>query len=500
MHHYRRHQRPTTSPLQWRRTTAVITTALVVAAIPLSLRLLTTGPADAATVHRLTGPVTISQASTAAPSTATPDRPSIRQRTKQRSKAAVEPSWATRLRASELTSPSRLSSSKLGTAPSATHKHRTPAGNTARPKAPTTTSVRPKSPATATTTPRVTTPAKTKTPTTSATPTKTPVTSTTKPAATTTRPPAAAAQPKPTTPSTTASKTPAASSPKPPATTPTSSVTTTPKPSTTTPPASTPPAQDSGKTLINAQFEKQATGPVVPKNFAAEMGDVSTWAPAYKDMSIIADGSGGQALRVTLDKGTIHSKPDGEHGVVLFARLSEQVDSACVSYRIRFDADFDWSLGGKLPGLSGVAPGVNPGAPTGGNPTSEGWSGRMMWLGAGSYSWVKGANMAVSYMYHPDQAGQYGDDLPWNKAFVPGRWHEVKQCYTMNSIGKKDGQLHAWFDGQLVVNDNAFVYRTRSDVHINYLTWSVFRGGSTLDWAGSRTGYIDFDDVRVTVS
>jgi hypothetical protein len=239
---------------------------------------------------------------------------------------------------------------------------------------------------------------------------------------------------------------------------------------------------------------------VVPSDFAAEMGDVSMWAPAYKDMSIVSDGSGGQALRVTLEKGTIHSKPDGQHGVVLFAKLPGQIDDACVSYRMRFDANFDWSLGGKLPGLSGVAPGVSPGTPTGGNAdaTDKGWSGRMMWLGAGSYSFVKASNMAVSYMYHPGQKSQYGDNVQWNKAFAAGRWHQVKQCYTMNTVGKSDGRLRAWFDGELVVDDNAFVYRTRNDVHINYLNWSVFRGGATLDWAGDRTGYVDFDDVRVT--
>jgi hypothetical protein len=229
------------------------------------------------------------------------------------------------------------------------------------------------------------------------------------------------------------------------------------------------------------------------------MGKVSARSTGYEDMSIVSDGSGGKALRVTLDKGTILTKPSGQNGVVLFADLPGQNDSACVSYRIRFDANFDWSLGGKLPGLSGVAPGVAPGAPSGGHPTSEGWSGRMMWLGSGSYNFVKASNMAVSYMYHPGQSNQYGDNIQWNKAFAEGQWHEVKQCYTMNTVGKNDGRLQAWFDGRLVVDDNAFVYRTRNDVHISHLMWSVFRGGATLDWAGSRTGYVDFDDVRVTV-
>lgn len=123
----------------------------------------------------------------------------------------------------------------------------------------------------------------------------------------------------------------------------------------------------------------------------------------------------------------------------------------------------------------------------------------MMWLGKGSYNWVGATNMAVSYMYHPGQQDQYGDNVRWNSAFVAGQWHEVKQCYTMNTVGKSDGQLQAWFDGKLVVNDSTFVYRTRNDVHISNMMWSVFRGGATMDWASSRTDYIDFDDVRVTI-
>ncbi len=255
----------------------------------------------------------------------------------------------------------------------------------------------------------------------------------------------------------------------------------------------------SGKALIDAQFAGQSIGPVVPKNFAAVMGDVSTWAPNYKDMTIVPDGSGGQALRVTLDQGTIHSGPNGTHGVVLFAKLPGQIDNACISYRVRFDANFDWSMGGKLPGLSGVAPGVAPGAPSGGHPTDQGWSGRLMWLGAGSYSWAGPTNTVVSYMYHPGQKSIYGDNVRWGKSFVAGQWHQIAQCYAMNTVGKSDGVLRAWFDGQLVVNDTSFVYRTRSDVHINYLTWDVFRGGATMDWAGSRTGYIDFENVRVSI-
>lgn len=254
-------------------------------------------------------------------------------------------------------------------------------------------------------------------------------------------------------------------------------------------------------TVLHADFNDQPLGGVVPSDFARAVGGgVSTWAPNYADMSIVDDGSGGRAVRTTLEKGTINSQPAGTNGAVLPIRLPGDFDQACVSYRVKFDANFDWSLGGKLPGLLGVAPGVSPSAPAGGHPTSDGWSGRLMWVGPKAYSWAGPLNMVISYMYHPGQSSNYGDNIRWNKAFTAGSWHRVQQCYTMNTVGKKDGVLQAWYDGQLVVDDHAFVYRTRSDVHINYLEWDVFRGGGTMDWAGSRTGYIDIDDMLVVSS
>ncbi|MFT4009798.1 MAG: hypothetical protein QM655_07110 [Nocardioidaceae bacterium] len=219
------------------------------------------------------------------------------------------------------------------------------------------------------------------------------------------------------------------------------------------------------------------------------------------DISVVSDSRGGKALRVFLEEGTIHSKPSGSHGANIFVPLSETSDSGCVQYDVRFDSDFDWSLGGKLPGLEGVSAGTAPSLPTGGQDAGDkGWSGRMMWLTPSSYSWAGPTNMAVSYMYSPGQADKYGDNVPWEKSFVAGTWHTVKQCYVMNTVGKSDGVLRAWFDGVQVVNDTAYQYRTAANVHISHLIFSVFRGGATLDWAGSHDDYIDFDNLTVTSS
>lgn len=253
------------------------------------------------------------------------------------------------------------------------------------------------------------------------------------------------------------------------------------------------------QTYRSASFDSWPSGTVVPSNFISALGSTNPNAGAYDDMTVVADSRGsGKVLRTTLKAGTIHSKPGGDNGDNLFVQLPAVVDSACISYDIKFDANFDWSLGGKLPGLEGVAPGVAPSVPTGGGETQLGWSGRGMWLGPKAYSWAGPTNQGVTYLYHTGQSSYYGDNLRWNKPFVAGRWHTVKQCYAMNTVGTANGKLAVWMDGAQVVNTGSFTYRSRSDVRISHMIFSIFRGGGTMDWAGSRDGYVDIDNLKIT--
>ncbi len=243
--------------------------------------------------------------------------------------------------------------------------------------------------------------------------------------------------------------------------------------------------------LESAGFNNLPTGRISAASFNAELGGGYWDEKNYDDSSAAADTRGsGKVYRLVLRAGTIRSHPAGNNGIVAVIPLSKQVDNACIAYDIRFDSGFDWSVGGKLPGLSGVAPGVPAAYPAGGNyGGSKGWSGRMMWGAGGKME---------SYMYGATQVSKYGDSIAWKKYFVLGRWHRVQQCYTMNSPGVANGKLQTWFDGQQVLNITNRVYRTRSDVHISHMMWSIFRGGSTMDWAGSRNSYIDFDNVTIT--
>jgi hypothetical protein len=254
------------------------------------------------------------------------------------------------------------------------------------------------------------------------------------------------------------------------------------------------------KVMVSANFDALPTGRITPANFMKTLGGTNKSTLPYDDTSIVAVAGRGKVIRTTFQKGTMKSIPSGNNGSSLFLPLGRVVSQACMSYDIRFDGTFDWSLGGKLPGLEGVAPGTSPGYPTGGNTGDKGWSARLMWLTPKSYGWAGPVNQVVSYMYNPLQTEKYGANVRWNKSFGAGRWHQVKQCFAMNTVGQANGKLHAWFDGVQVVNNNAYTFRKRTDVGISHILWHNFRGGSTSNWAGSRTSYVDMDNVLVTTT
>ena len=285
----------------------------------------------------------------------------------------------------------------------------------------------------------------------------------------------------------------------------TSSATSAPRARTTpTAPTAPKPAPTPG-TVIDADFDNAAVGPVTPESFKAAVGSINEAASAYDSMSFVAgDDGNGRFVRTHLAAHTIIGRNDAHgDGNVLVVPLEDQSeDSACISYDVRFSEGFDVSAGGKLPGLLGVAPGVSPATPTGGGSTKHGWSGRIMWLGPKLSKVVRDSgesDLVVTYLYHPGQTGTFGDDVSWGRGIVDGAWHQLKQCYTLNTIGQADGRLQGWLDGVPVLDRSDLVYRTDPNVHVTHLHWSVFRGGDTDDWAADSASDIDLDNLEVTV-
>ncbi len=263
-------------------------------------------------------------------------------------------------------------------------------------------------------------------------------------------------------------------------------------------PATTIAARTASDVLVRANFDRLPLGRVSATEFNSQMHTHLRGESIFDDSQIVRRGEG-KAYRVKLDAGSFKNYPAGNNGINAIVPLPRAVDNACIAYGLRFSEGFDWSLGGKLPGLGGVRPGISPATPTGGgNPGDKGWSGRMMWLGPKAYSWAGPDNQAVSYMYSPRMTSTYGDNVRWNRAFKAGEWHRFKQCYRMNTPGKKNGTLVAAVDGHVVFHNTSYTFRTRGDVRINHLYWAIFRGGGDRSWASNRTGYAFLDNVRIS--
>ena len=256
------------------------------------------------------------------------------------------------------------------------------------------------------------------------------------------------------------------------------------------------------RTILDVSFDDTKRGNVDPKSFIKLVGPTNKNKSAYAGMIYRKDYRGsGNVVRHKLAGGKFIASSGEGRGNVLMIKLPGSYDSACMSYDVRFAAPFDFSAGGKLPGFVGVAPGTKPTTPEGGGSTAHGWSGRLMWLGAKMWKFVRDAdrtNMVVTYLYHPGQSREYGDNVSWGSSFTPGVWHHVRQCHVMNTVGRADGVLQTWFDGRLVMEDDSVVYRTDPKVHITHFDWSVFRGGNNASWAGQKNAFVDLDNLKIT--
>mmetsp|Transcript_118361 Transcript_118361/g.221165 ORF Transcript_118361/g.221165 Transcript_118361/m.221165 type:complete len:126 (+) Transcript_118361:1-378(+) len=110
----------------------------------------------------------------------------------------------------------------------------------------------------------------------------------------------------------------------------------------------------------------------------------------------------------------------------------------------------------------------------------------------------------VQYVYHPDQKGKSGDDLPWEfgalgqRQFLPGTWHQVEHCIIMNTPGQKDGKIEGWFDGNLALRQEGLRFRDVDTLAIDALYFSTFFGGSSPDWAATKDERVVFDEFVVS--
>lgn len=201
----------------------------------------------------------------------------------------------------------------------------------------------------------------------------------------------------------------------------------------------------------------------------------------------------------------------GYAGGFLFDPYFDGVEEAYLQYKVKFDDNFFWATGGKLPGLGGSTSGINSETtgrgtvPSGCKYNTNGWSARLMWRRNRAQT---DNPYLILYSYFAEKAnggsrvdGDCGDGKRIFTGLKDDTWYTVRQYIKMNTPGQKDGVVVMWINGIETYRDTKAMIRNagKGNLKINALIMNTYRGGSRTDpvWHSPRDEYAFFDDFVV---
>jgi hypothetical protein len=181
-----------------------------------------------------------------------------------------------------------------------------------------------------------------------------------------------------------------------------------------------------------------------------------------------------------------------------------------LEYSVYFPEDWDFVLGGKLPGFWGGEPGSGGGAWN-----SRGWSARVMFREGGE---------AVAYLYMCTDQGSYngnekcalvknqgggfkeiahhtngaGIDL-WRRRGLQlkkGSWNAISLSAKVNSPGKSDGSISLTVNGKTQSFDN--LCWSKSGKKIEGFIFASWMGGGSSGYAPKKTQRAEFRGFKIS--
>jgi len=239
------------------------------------------------------------------------------------------------------------------------------------------------------------------------------------------------------------------------------------------------------KKEINFQNEKEGIcdKPQIKRLFGTSS---SLKGVKEKRVSIVKD-NGEKVLQIKYSKNKVGPK---EGGAQWKLRFNKSYNDFSVQYKVKFNKNFEFVKGGKLPGLVG---GIMP---VGGEKSIGGFSARIMWRKKGEIS---------QYVYYEgkNKGKRFGEDFYWkindkSVKFQKNKWHILKTRIKMNTPGKKDGIVQSWFDNKLVLKKKIMLRAKNSHFGIDAFNFTTFFGGNDKTWAPKKDEYVLFDNFIIS--
>jgi hypothetical protein len=154
-----------------------------------------------------------------------------------------------------------------------------------------------------------------------------------------------------------------------------------------------------------------------------------------------------------------------------------------LEYSVYFDgkgSPYEWTSGGKLPGVAG-GKGYTGGSPAG---AGDGFSARLMFGEGGQL---------FAYVYHADMKGKYGDSLGIVAYHVlkQNEWNQIRIKYRINTSSDYNGRMEVWANGEYIGEKNYLRFCTNGCQIDKFLLVS-FHGGQTPDYRPTKDQDIKF--------
>lgn len=194
----------------------------------------------------------------------------------------------------------------------------------------------------------------------------------------------------------------------------------------------------------------------------------STVNRQYLEFIPTGDARRDKAMRITYPGSPIGSPRFGAN-----VRLRKPSRAVSLTYTVKFEKDFQFVRGGKLPGLGPEQP------ITGGRPVNaSGWSARPVFRGDGTLG---------LYLYHQDMKRRYGSGgkVVSNQPLALDVEHRLELHLTLNSAPQAfDGSARLFVDGRLIEEAKGLrFFASEPPALISRLLFHTFFGGSDPSYA-----------------
>lgn len=172
-----------------------------------------------------------------------------------------------------------------------------------------------------------------------------------------------------------------------------------------------------------------------------------------------------------------------------------QPDEVYSSLAVKLDRDWHQPTASDTAKIYWAGSNLSAGvAGQGGHPPTgdDGWSVRVYTRGP-----VSDGDVTVgAYVYHLDQAGEFGDSWRWPDTMTVGEWNRIESYVKLNSVtdgsADDDGIVQLWLDGALQIDRRDLRWRTTERLGFDRLGPGSYWGGSHVSPANNVLYYDRF--------